>query len=248
MFLLDKLDHFNDFSCLLNLWNWYVNGSFHHCSILHARHDAHSDGFLRHLRNHDVDDLFNDDALLTLAVYTATHLVQVSTVRSIILSCGIASTFLSMERRSPRSFYPSLHLFLELLLRNLANVLILRNLDSLLHQLVGRGNLLRYHVCRTTYDVHCLVHASLRRYFAFWALVWATHGLRVYGAPMYLACHCRDPLECPSKMASGAERQPFVVVLHGGGGLVLWTSCIHAFFKHASSTDEVMLLSLRIAP
>ena len=105
-----------------------------------ARHDAHSDGFLRHLRNHDVDDLFNDDALLTLAVCTATHLVPASAVRSIILSCGIALTFLLMERRSPRSFYPNLHLLLALLLRNLANVLLLRTLDSLLHQLVGRGN------------------------------------------------------------------------------------------------------------
>ena len=216
MFLLDKLDHFNDF--LLSVKSVELARQR---PILHARDDAHSDGFLRHLRNHDVDDLFNDDALLTLAVCTATHLVPANSVRSIILSCGIALTFLPMERRSPRSFYPNLHLLLELLLRNLANVLLLGNVDSLLHQLVGRGNLLRYHVCRTTYDVHCLVRASLRRYFAFWTLVWATHGLRVYGAPMYRGIMAQDPLECPSKMASGAERQPYVVVLHWW-----WWTCV----------------------
>ena len=50
-----------------------------------------SDGFLRHLRNHDVDGLFNDDALLN----------SLLRCRSDIRSCGITLAFLPVERRSP---------------------------------------------------------------------------------------------------------------------------------------------------
>ena len=100
--------------------------------------------------------------------------------------------------------------------------------------------------------LYCLVHASLRRYFALWALVWATHGLSVYRAPVYRGCPCRDPLECPSDAQAGWHREqsanPLRLCCVCGSGPVIWTSCIHAFSKHTSSTREVMLLSLRVAP
>ena len=51
-------------------------------------------------------------------------------------------------------------------------------------------------------------------------------------------------LRCPSRMALGAERQPLWLCGAGGSGHVLWTSCIHAFFQHTSSTREVMLDAL----
>ena len=71
------------------------------------------------------------------------------------------------------------------------------------------------YVCRKTCVLdcwmrHCIVTSPVV------ALVWATHGLPVVRAPVYRGCPCRDPLgclRCPGKMASGAERQPFVVVL-----------------------------------
>ena len=52
-------------------------------------------------------------------------------------------------------------------------------------------------VGRLVFCMYCLVHASLRRYCALWALVWATHGLPVYRAPVYRGCPCRGPLGCP---------------------------------------------------
>ena len=51
-------------------------------------------------------------------------------------------------------------------------------------------------------------------------------------------CPCRDPLgchRCPGRTASGAERQPLRLCCAGGGGHVMWTLLIHAFYKHTSS-------------
>ena len=168
-----------------------------------------SDGFLRHLRNHDVDDLFNDDALLNSLLRCVPHSSRPGQHRSFrhsplwnhlgVLASGASVSSIILSESS--SVY----------------------LDSLLHGLVGRGILLRHHVCRTTCVLDCLVHASLRRYFAVWALVWATHGLPVVRAPVYRECHCRDPLGCPPM-----PKQDGIV---GGGGHVLRTSYTHAFFQ-----------------
>ena len=73
----------------------------------------------------------------------------------------------------------------------------------------------------------------------------------VVTAPVYRGCPCRDPPgchRCPGRMASVAERQPLWLRCVGGGGHVMWTLHIHAFYKHTSSTREVMLMSLRVAP
>ena len=45
------------------------------------------------------------------------------------------------------------------------------------------------------------------------------------------------------RMGSGAERQPLWLRCVGGGGHVMWTFLIHAFYKHTSSTREVTLLT-----
>ena len=72
-------------------------------------------------------------------------------------------------------------------------------------------------VCRNTCVLDCLEYASWYVHFALWALVWATHGLSVVRAPqcavgVLAGTHC-GALRCPGRMASGAECQPFVVVL-----------------------------------
>ena len=82
-----------------------------------------------------------------------------------------------------------------------------------------------------------------------WRWCRTTHDLTVVRAPMYRGCPCRDPLgcfRCLGRMASRAERQPLWLRCIGGGGHVMWTLLIHAFFKHTSSAREVWLSSLRV--
>ena len=148
--------------------------------------------------------------------------------------CGITLTFLPVERRYPRSFYPNLHLLLVLLLRDLVGVLLLGYLDSLLHQLVGRGNLLRYHVCRTdlcfVLSGACVIETVLRP----WGVgVGHPRPLRLPG-PSVPWVSFPGPTGVPSDAQRGWHREhsanPLWLFFSGDGGHVLWTSCIHAFF------------------
>ena len=87
--------------------------------------------------------------------------------------------------------------------------------------------------------------------FTFVSLVSGHPRPPVVTAPVCRGCPCRDPLgclRCPGRMASGAQRQPLWLRSVGGGGHVMWTLLIHAFYKQTSSTREVTLLSLRVAP
>ena len=72
MFLLEKLDHFSDFLLSpesVKLARQQLSTTVRFCTrfMMH-----NSDGFLRHL-NHDVDDLFNDDALLNSLLRCVLH-------------------------------------------------------------------------------------------------------------------------------------------------------------------------------
>ena len=76
---------------------------------------------------------------------------------------------------------------------------------------------------------HCMLTSPLCRWCR------ATHGPPVVTAPVYRGCLCRDPLgchRCPGMMASGAERQSLWLRCAGGGGHVMWTLLMHAFYKH----------------
>ena len=70
--------------------------------------------------------------------------------------------------------------------------------------------------------------------------------------PWDRGCPCRDPLNVPSDALVGGHREqsanPLWLCCVGGSGPMTWTSCIHAFSKHTSSTREVRLLSFRVAP
>ena len=77
------------------------------------------------------------------------------------------------------------------------------------------------HVCLRTGVWECLVDASLHLEFPFMALVSGHPRPPVVTAPVYRGYPCRDPLgchRCPSRMASGAERQPLRLRCVGDGG------------------------------
>ena len=97
------------------------------------------------------------------------------------------------------------------------------------------GHPFRYHVCLRTGVLECLDDASLHLDFTFVSLVSGHPRPPVVTAPVYRGCPCRDPLgclRCPSRMASGAERQPlWLRCVGGGGGHVMWTLLMHAFYK-----------------
>ena len=106
-------------------------------------------------------------------------------------------------------------------------------------------------VCLRTGVLECSDDASLHLDFTFVSLVSGHPRPPVVTAPVYRGCPCRDPLgclRCPGRMTPGAERQPLWLRCVGGGGHVMWTFLIHAFYKHTSSTREVTLLTLRKAP
>ena len=163
-----------------------------------------------------------------------THLVPASTVRSDIRSCGINLTFLPVERRSPRSFYPNLHLLLVLLLRDLKGVLLLRYLDSFLHPLVGRGNLLRYHVLSDdlcfVLSGACVIETVFR---PLGVGVGHPRPHRLPG-PSVPWVSLPGPTGVPSDAHKGWHREqsanPLWLCSIGDGGHVLWTSCIRAFW------------------
>ena len=83
--------------------------------------------------------------------------------------------------------------------------------------------------------MECLDDASLHLDFTFVSLVSGHPRPPVVTAPVYRGCPCRDPLgclRCPGRMASGAERQSLWLRCVSGGGHVMWTFLIHAFYKH----------------
>ena len=151
---------------------------------------------------------------------------------------------------------------------------LMRYLDSLLFQLVGRHALgrllqhlvvcclvwsspLRYHVCRKTCQFSCLSDASLRVTSPFGAVVRATHGLVAYGPQgtmgVLAGTHWGD--ESPRVMSHQSTKSLRLCRAGGHGrdrgldlscGHVLWTSFMHALFKHTSSAREVWLSSLRV--
>ena len=101
------------------------------------------------------------------------------------------------------------------------------------------GHLLRHHVCLRTGVLECLDDASLHLDFTFVSLVSGHPRPPVVTAPVYCECPCQDPLgclRCPSRMASEAERQPLWLRCVGGGGHVMWTFLIHAFYQHFHSS------------
>ena len=66
-------------------------------------------------------------------------------------------------------------------------------------------------VCLRTGVLECLDDESLHLDFTFVSLVSGHPRPPVVTAPVYRGCPCRDPLgclQCPGRMASGAERQP----------------------------------------
>ena len=89
-------------------------------------------------------------------------------------------------------------------------------------------------VCLRSGVLECLDDASFHLDFTFVSWVSGHPRPPVVMAPVYRGCPCRDPLgclRCPGKMASGAERQPLWLRCVGGGGHVMWTLLIHAFYK-----------------
>ena len=62
----------------------------------------------------------------------------------------------------------------------------------------------------------------------------------------------RDPTGVPPMLRQDGigsrAPTPCGCVVKVVGGHVMWTLLVHAFYKHSSSTREVMLLSLRVAP
>ena len=146
--------------------------------------------FRRQLRNHDLDDLFDDDALL--------------------------NSLLRWVYRTRK--------------------LLLRYFDSLLHQLIGRGDLFRNHVCRRTCVLDSLERASWQMRFALWAVGAGPPTASPLFGPQctvgVLAGTHWSALRCPGRMASGAERQPLWLCFVGGGGHVMRTSCTRVVVAH----------------
>ena len=180
-----------------------------------------SDSFLRHL-NHDVDDLSNDDALLNSLLRCVPHSSLPGEHRSFRHSLLWNHLDVLASGKSISSIiFPNLHLLIVLLQRDLVSVLLLRDLDSLLHQLVGVGNLLRYHVCRTALcfvlSGACVIETVLRPL----GCVGHPRPPRLPGS-IVPWCPCWDPLGCPPTLCGCAY--------NGDGRHVLWTSCLHAFF------------------
>ena len=113
---------------------------------------------------------------------------------------------------------------------------------------------LRYHVCLRTVVLECLDDASLHLDFTYVGV----------GPPT--ASRCNGPSvpwvflpgptgvpPMPRHDGTGSRAPTLVVPLcrlrcAGGGGHVMWTFLIHVFYKHTSSTREVTLLTLRVAP
>ena len=120
----------------------------------------------------------------------------------------------------------------------------LRYLDSLLNRLVGRHLPLvspAPHVCLRTGVLECLDDASFHLDFTFVSLVSGHPRPPVVTAPVCRGCPCQDPLgclRCPGRMASGAQRQPLWLRSVGGGGHVMWTWLIHAFYKQNQTIDK----------
>ena len=202
-----------------------------------------SDGFLRHL-NHDVDDLFNDDALLNSLLRCVPRSSRPGQHRSFrhsllwnhldVLASGTSVSSIILSESSSVSCT---------LLRDLVGVLLLRYLDSLLHQLVGRGNLLRHHVCRTdlcfVLSGACVMETVLRP----WGVgVGHPRPPRLSG-PVYCGCPCRDPLGCPPMPTQDGigSRAP---TLGGCASLVMVDMCCgHRAYTRSSSTPPRLVRS-----
>ena len=175
---------------------------------------------------------FNGFALLSVRLFTMVEFdhVWLDARAGFSLAVGIFFT-----RVNAHCFFGNELLQIELL----RSVLILTPADEQPMRNVGDS----VSVCRTTYVLYCLVHASLRRYFALWALVWATHGLPVYQAPMYRGCPCRDPLGCPPlpRQDGIGSRAPTVC---GCASLVVVDMCWgHRAYTRSSDTPPRLVRS-----
>ena len=106
------------------------------------------------------------------------------------------------------------------------------------------GHRLRYHVCLKTgvfWSAWMMRHCIFD--FTFVSLVSGHPRPPDVTAPVYCGCPCHDPLgclRCPSKMASGAERQPLWLRCLCGGGHV----CGRSSFTRSTSTPPRNHLSV----
>ena len=172
-FLLDKMDHFNNF-----------------------------------LLSPESVELVRQRLAPPLSDSASASLWATPTVSSVTRSWfPVFSSLLTRPRRSPRSFFRIFicELFLD-------------------------RHVLRYHVCRETCVLDCLVRAALRPLGGCCGPPTASPFTGPQCTVGVLAGTHWSALRCPGRMASGAERQPFWLCGVGGNGHVLWTSCIHAFF------------------